>query len=261
MLDDIQFVRHFSFPSVVGYSTVTVNKEWTIYAVNFEKVSGGDLTIQDAFPYCAGMTKGSQTTGDQIQVQDGEGYKIYFMSDGHFKKMGKDTYDANRDGKWILTTSQSAPATATLAAGQAFWYKAASYSTPWTMTVAGVVPTAVQKNILVNKAWTHIANPYPVALSLNNGIGFADGMTKGSQTTGDQIQIQDGAGYKIYFLSDGHFKKMGKDTYDANRDGKWILSTSQSAATADTIPVGLGAWYKRMGSTDIAITINSPIAE
>ena len=113
--------------NIVGYNTVTVNKEWSIFAVNFKTTSDTNLTIQDAFPYVEGMTKGNALSGDQIQVQkpDGDGYDIFFLSDGNFKKMGKDNYDPAKDGKWFVTsaTSTSSPTDAVIPVGKGAWYR------------------------------------------------------------------------------------------------------------------------------------------
>ena len=81
--------------NIVGYNTVTINQEWTILAVNFSQVDGSNLSIQDAFPPQAGMTKGMSTSdADQIQVLKNDGgYKIYYLSNGIYKQMGKEKYD------------------------------------------------------------------------------------------------------------------------------------------------------------------------
>ena len=229
--------------------------------MNFESTTGTGLSIQEAFPYQEGMTKGSSSTGDQIQIQNAAGgYDIYYLSDGNFKKMGQNTYYPERDGKWFKGTATS-EATAVLAAGQAFWYRVANYNTPFTMTVAGAVPGDATKSITVNQAWTHIANPYPFNLALNDGVPYVEGMTKGSSSTGDQIQVQNAAGgYDIYYLSDGNFKKMGQNTYYPERDGKWFLGTATTPTTG-VIPVGNGAWYSRKGTTEFSITVNGVFSE
>ena len=246
---------------IVGYNTVTVNKEWSIFAVNFEGVSGGSLTIQEAFPVQEGMTKGMTILdADQIQVMKSEGgYKTYYLSNGKYKQMGQEKYDATIDGKWRdAEVSARTPATAPLAPGQAFWYKAKAYATPYTLTVAGAVPDDPSVTITINKEWSHIANPYPFELSLNDGIGCQTGMTKGmTLLDADQIQIPkaDG-GYKTYYLSNGKYKQMGQEKYDAAIDGKWRdAEVSARTPTDAAISVGQGAWYKRAGSDDFEFVI------
>ncbi|MGI6391386.1 MAG: hypothetical protein ACOX7Q_14545 [Kiritimatiellia bacterium] len=85
--------------NIVGYNTVTIDKQWTIVAANFEAVGGGAIAIQDAFPYSDGMTKGNTTaTADVLQIQNAVGgYDIYYLSNG---KNAKGATVAGLDGKW-----------------------------------------------------------------------------------------------------------------------------------------------------------------
>jgi hypothetical protein len=235
---------------VVGYNTVTIDKQWTIMSVNFTKPDGSAMTINEAFPYVEGMTQGASGSGDEIQIQNGTGgYDTYYMSNG---KVGKNTYP-DIVSKWVKAGA-SVVADRTVPPGTAFWYKAQSYATPFTVTVAGGVITDVSKSIPINATWTHIANPYPVALSLNDSIGYVVGMTQGASGSGDEIQIQNGTGgYDTYYMSNG---KVGKNTYP-DIVGKWVKAGTSVTSDA-SIPVGKGAWYKRQGSTDFDLTITKP---
>ena len=257
--------------NIVGYNTVTVNKEWSIFAVNFKTTSDSNLTIQEAFPYVEGMTKGNASSGDQIQIQkpEGDGYDTFFLSDGNFKKMGKNNYDPAKDGKWFVSSATAASSSSdfALAPGQAFWYLSKRFvnnpeAEPFSMTIAGMIPGDASKDITVDKEWKHIANPYPFDLPISS-LTYVEGMTKGNASNGDQIQVQkpDGEGYDTFFLSDGNFKKMGKDNYDPAKDGKWFVNsaTTASSPTDAVIPVGKGAWYRRMGDKEFTFTIDSPI--
>ena len=230
-------------------------------AVNFAKVDGTSMTIQEAFPYSVGMKKGNIENGDKIQVQKavGDGYDIYYLSDGWFSGRTGSQYYADRDGKWF-TGVKTTPADAVLAPGQAFWYLSKNYETPFNVTVAGSVITDVSKEVTINKEWAHIANPYPVALDLNTDIGYQEGMRKGNIENGDKIQIPKvGAdGYDIYYLSDGWFSGRTGSQYYADRDGKWFTGVKTTPAVA-SIPVGMGAWYKRNGDADFTITIANPV--
>ena len=235
---------------VVGYNTVTIDKQWTIMSVNFTKPDGTAMTINEAFPYVSGMTQGASGSADEIQIQNETGgYDIYYMSNG---KVGKNTYPEIVE-KWVKTGT-SAVADRTMPPGTAFWYGAKSYDPSFIVTVAGGVITDVTKNVPITKMYTHIANPYPVALSLNESIGFVEGMTQGASGAGDEIQIQTATGgYDIYYMSNG---KVGKNTY-SEIVGKWVKAGTTIAADA-SIPVGKGAWYKRQGSTDFNLTITKP---
>ena len=70
--------------TAVGYSTININKEYTLLTVNFDDVTGEALDIQKAFPYTEGMTKGlTVENGDNIQIMTASGdYEIYFLSNG-----------------------------------------------------------------------------------------------------------------------------------------------------------------------------------
>ena len=99
------------------------------------------------------------------------------------------------------------------------------------------------------------------SLSIQDVFPYTDGcgLTKGTASTGDAIQIQTADGYDVYFLSDGNFTVKGKTTYYADRDGKWFKAATTSP-TSDGIPVGTGAWYGRKGTADFTITVDNPTA-
>ncbi len=235
---------------VVGYNTVTIDKQWTIMSVNFTKPDGTAMTINEAFPYVSGMTQGQMGGADEIQIQNGTGgYDTYYMSNG---KVGKATVDEIA-GKWVKNGT-SVEATTSMAPGTAFWYGAKTYATPFNVTVAGGVITDVSKTIAIEKQYTHIANPYPVALNLNESIGYVEGMTQGQMGGADEIQIQNGTGgYDTYYMSNG---KVGKATVE-EITGKWVKNGDSVAADA-SIPVGKGAWYIRKGNNDFNLTITKP---
>ena len=246
---------------MVGYNTVTIDKDWTILAVNFEKVSGGSMTINEAFPCAEGMKQGNESSGDIIQVQkvDGSGYDSYFLSDGWFSFRGTPTFYADRVGKWFKT-GETAPTATPLNPGQAFWYNARKYDPPFTVSVAGSVIADVSKEVVIDKDWKHIANPYPVALPVDSIGGDAEGMKQGNETTADIIQVQkaEGSGYDSYFLSDGWFSFRGTPTFYEDRKGHWFKSGETTPTTA-TIPVGKGAWYNKRNDATITIVINNPV--
>ncbi len=240
--------------NIVGYTTATLSQQWTILGVNFTAVDGSNLTIQNALPYVDGMTKGANiNTADQIQIQNASGgYDTYYMSNGKNAKGGT---VANLEGKWAKAGTTSAT-TDTVAPGTAFWFFRQDATTPLTLKVAGGVSVLASHAKQVDLQWKHIANPYPTDLPLNDGIPYAEGMTKGANiNTADQIQIQNASGgYDTYYMSNG---KNAKGGTVADLDGKWAKAGT-TTKTTDSLPAGKGAWYYRQGSTDFAITIARP---
>jgi hypothetical protein len=237
---------------IVGYNTVTISEKWTILGVNFENVSGGEISLQDAIPYAAGMTKGTGTSlADNIQIQDGAGgYDVYFMCNGLSGK----TAVPDGDGKWVKN-GESVVSARTIAAGTAFWYLAQSYATPFAVTVSGQVLASGTALSPVTMTWKHIANPFASDLPLNDGVPYTAGMTKGTGTSlADNIQIQDGAGgYDVYFMCNG----LSGKTAVPDGDGKWVKN-GESVVTTAAIPLGKGAWYLRRGATGFDITVTRP---
>ena len=111
--------------NVVGYEQVTLSEQWTILGVNFTAVDGtNSISLQDAVPYVAGMTKGNKVNeSDQIQIQDGAGgYNTYFMSNGLNAKGNKTI--AGLEGKWTTAAGSEAylPVTASIPAGKGAWF-------------------------------------------------------------------------------------------------------------------------------------------
>ena len=105
--------------NVVGYNTVTINKEYTILGIPFTGTTGAAMSIQDALPYCEGMTKGAAASAaDSIQIMDSEGnYVDYYMCNG---KAGKGTVTGG-DGKWVKD-GESVVTDAVIPAGKGAWF-------------------------------------------------------------------------------------------------------------------------------------------
>ena len=223
--------------SIVGYNTVTIDKQYAILAVNFGSVSGGAMNIQDAIPYAAGMTQGaSSATADNVQIMQSDGtYKTYYMSNG---KVGKTTYDTV--GKWVDMDDKTVAASVTIPSGTAFWYASQNYATPYVITVAGEVLATTSDTKDIAQTYMLVASPYPVALPLNDCVVVEEGgITGASSATADNLQImQDDGTYKTYYLSNG---KVGKTTYDTV--GKWVDMDDKTVATTATFPIGKGAWF------------------
>ncbi len=240
--------------NIVGYQQITLDQQYTILGVNFTAVDGTALSIQDAFPYVAGMTKGNSiATADQIQIQNAAGgYDTYYMSNG---KNGKGNTVSGLEGKWAAS-GKYVVAEATLPIGTAFWFIRKDTTSPLTINIAGGISLLASNSKGIDGTYKLIANPYPAALVLNDGIPYVAGMTKGNSiATADQIQIQNAAGgYDTYYMSNG---KNGKGNTVSGLEGKWAASGKYVVAEA-TIPAGKGAWFIRKGDTDFNLTITRP---
>ena len=244
--------------TIVGYNTITIDKEYTLLTVNFDDVNGTALDIQKAFPYTTGMTKGlTYAEGDNIQIMQSDGgYETYFLSNGRSGKGGS-SYDEGLDGKWSLM-GKNAVAERNLASGTTFWYLARGGKTsPFTMTVSGAVSNSESETYTINKSYTLIGCPYPCDISINGGIEVTGG-TKGlTYAEADNIQIMnDEGGYDTYFLSNGRSGKGGS-SYDEGLDGKWSLM-GKNAVTTDKFPAGKGAFYLSRSKSG-TVKFNNPI--
>ena len=238
--------------NVVGYTTLDITKSYSILAINFQDANnGGELAIQDAFPYASGMTTGgSSSASDSIQVMDDDGnYAFYYISNG---KAGKASYPATSN-KWVKVGSVSTPTTDTLKSGKAFWYVSKAFvddanATPYSIQVAGQVMAASADTKEIAQQYMLVGNPYPIEIPLNNGVVVTKGLTLGgSSSAADSLQIMDDQGnYVFYYMSNG---SAGKASYPATSN-KWVKVGSVSTPTTDSFPVGRGGWFvSKTGNT------------
>ena len=248
--------------NVVGYQTITIDKQYTILGCNFKNADDSVIAISNFIPYVSGMVKAKTQTGaDQIQVrQPDSSYKTYFMCNGYYGK-GAGTYYANLDGQWVLSTTLGSVTTDTIANGTGFWFiRPTETFEPLTFAVKGGVETLSVKPQSLVQQYSLVSNPYPVDLPVTN-IPYASGMVKAKTQTGaDQIQVrQPDSSYKTYFMCNGYYGK-GAGTYYSNLDGQWVLSTTLGTVTTDSIPAGQGFWYiKGEASADVTLTFTSPL--
>ena len=228
--------------NIVGYSNLEINKSYSILALNFEKTGSGELSIQDAFPYSAGMTKGaSASAGDSLKIMKDDGtYDTYFMCNG---KNSKATVEGG-DGKWV-NVKETVVSTATIKTGKAFWYVSKAFSdnvsaTPYTVSVAGQVLEAPTSSKDISVSYMLIGNPYPCAIPLNDGVVITRGMTKGaSASAGDSLKImKDDGTYDTYFMCNG---KNSKATVEGG-DGKWV-NVKETVVSTDSFPANRAGWF------------------
>ena len=240
--------------NVVGYTTLTIASKYQIIGVNFQKVSGGSLKLNDAIPYQDGMTKGNGTgSADQIQIGDDAGNWIpYYMSNG---KNGKGKDVDGIEGKWC-PAGKFAAADVELTPGTSFWYVRNDATQPaFNLSIAGSVTTLPSAEYAFASKYRIFANPYPVPLALNTAFPYVEEtMTKGNGTgSADQIQIGDNEGnWTPYYLSNG---KNGKGKDVDGIDGKWCPAGKFVDANA-SIPVGKAAWYVRNDTSKPAMQVN-----
>ena len=237
-------VCYLRIATLVGYNTVTINKEYTLLTINFDDVNGEALTVQKAFPYCDGMTEAKVSgSADNIQVMNAEGgYDIYFMWNGASGKSG--TADPTKRG-WAKAGSTSLT-TDTLPKGSTMWYQSrgANYddsSTYYNLTVAGAVSLAEKYDYTIDKEYTLVGNPFPVEIPLNGGVVLTEPTVAKVSGSADNVQIMNEAGgYDIYFMWNGASGKSG--TADPTKQG-WAKAGATSQTT-DKFPVGRGAWFQ-----------------
>ena len=249
--------------NVVGYNTLTINKEYTLLAVNFEGTGSATMDIQDIFKKTDGMTTASAATGaDQIQIMhEGDGdYDYYYLSNG---KNGKASTPATAN-KWVCANSgadKTVPAVRAIKSGEAFWYVSPNGATsPYTITVAGGVVTAPNVTKEFGAQYSLIGNPYPCDVPLNDGVQVVNATYSSAATTADQIQIMKASGdYDYYYLSNG---KNGKASTPATAN-KWVCANSgadKSVPTTDVFPAGRAGWFVRV-NPEAKVKFISPIAE
>ena len=248
--------------NIVGYNTITINKEYTLLTVNFDDVDGTALTIQKAFPYCEGMTEAKGVgSADNIQVMNAEGgYDVYFMWNGASGKSG--TADPTKRG-WSKSGDTSLT-TDTLPKGATMWYqsRAAKYddaNTHYNLTVAGAVSLAEKYDYTLDKEYTLVGNPFPVEIPLNGGVVLTEPTLAKGVGSADNVQIMNEAGgYDIYFMWNGASGKSG--SADPTKQG-WSKS-GDTAQTSDKFPVGRGAWFQaRNPSATAKLRFINPVGQ
>jgi hypothetical protein len=226
--------------NIVGYQTITLQSENTLIAVNFDKVGGGDMTINQAFPYQAGMHPGGLADADQIQIRNPTtgSYTTYRLRSG-----------STPPNSWCLTGI--IPSTDPVPAGTAAWYLSKlvpSTAPSASFQVAGEVADAPTRSLTIKSGINLFANPYPYDAALNGDIGYHTGMQPGGLSGSDQIQIRNPAtgAYTTYRLRSG-----------SNPANSWCVNGT--TPTADKLPAGASAWYIASGANDFQLVIRSPV--
>jgi hypothetical protein len=228
--------------NIVGYNTIGLQTEYTLIAVNFDKVGSGALTINEAFPYQAGVMKaGGLSDSDQILIRTpGTGaYTTY--------RLRATSTPAN---SWC--SSGITPSTDPMVSGTAAWYLSRLSPAPTNvlnMVVAGEVANDATRSMTIKSGYNLFANPYPYDVALNGaaGIGFQTGMTPGGLSDSDQIQIrnQSTGAYTTY--------RLRATSTPAN---SWC--SSGITPTTDSLLAGASAWYLARGGSDFQLSMQKP---
>ena len=232
--------------NVVGYQKLSIPAGgYALLANPFTQVGSdgetfaiNDMFADDAANSTAGNTSG---LGDTIEVWDPtiQGYSaLYFFS-------------SRAGSKWAAGSTPRVATSDAIEAGNGYWYRNRG-STTYTLTVSGEVATT-EVEVTLAPGYTLGCNPFPADLPLNSdSIDWANaGATAGNTSgLGDTIEVWDPEiqGYSsLYFFS-------------SRAGNKWAAGASPRVATTDSIPAGAGFWYRNRGSSDIVITLKSPLA-
>ncbi len=231
--------------NIVGYmSPDMVGSTFNMYSVPFDEVGGGGISLNDLTgDFVGGATV---STSDTIKIWDATagGYATYYLYD----KAGT---PASYYGWWNVSGGDSFDVDypTGLPAGSTFWLKSTSLL-DGAVTVAGEVGTnAVTDVVITGGTFSMVANPYPVAFSLNSTADcdwLGDGATGGATvSTSDTIKIWDATagGYVTYYL----YNKAGTP---ASYTGWWNVSGGDSFDTdyPTGLPAGTAFWYKSIGA-------------
>jgi len=196
--------------NIVGYAKKTVaSGSFEIVSPQFSGTEAG-TALGDAFGTVPDLTV--------IYVWNGSGYTEYtfFLEDG----LGGNWYDGGFANANAVVLDK----------GDSVWLKAGSSEA--TPIMSGEVPSADSVTNSISAGFNLIANPYPVALAL-------DDIDLGGVADLDVIYVWNGSGYTeyTYFLEDG----LGGNWYDGGF----------ANAGGIQIPVGTGFWMKSASGGDL----------
>ena len=232
--------------NVVGYQKLSIPAGGYALLANPFTVVGSDgetFPINDMFSDDVGQsTAGNNVTlGDTIEVWD-PANQTYFSP--YF-------FSSRANNKWATSAAPRVATTESLTAGDGFWYRNRG-SSSFDITVSGEVATN-EVTITLSPGYTLVCNPFPADLPLNSdSIDWATaGATAGNNVTlGDTIEVWDSENqtyFSPYFFS-------------SRANNKWATSAAPRVATTEAVPAGAGFWYRNRGSSDIVITLKSPLA-
>lgn len=190
----------------------------------------------------AGIAIKDLVTGDipdgaemQVRLKAGD-YDIYHYTAEAYDASIDDFVPGWADGGDNLATAKVAP-------GSAFWFKADS---DCNATIAGQILADASKTVEVNAGiYSMIGNAYPVAVNPND-------VTWEGLTEGDELQVRlDVGDYDIYHYT--------AEAYDENSDNfvpGWA-DGGDNLVTKPVLNAGRGAWIKP--AAVVSVTWESPV--
>ena len=242
--------------NIVGYNTIScaANKYYML-AVDFQSTGASTKTmlLKD---FLKGDYVGATTDTDcpEIQIWDPAamgglgGYTHYYFWSAS-KPKGYSNFWAESAAKSGWEAAQAI----TINCGQSVWFRS---PTDCTITVAGQVVAVDTTITTVAGKYNMIANPFPVALKLNDdSVNWVEAGLVGAtvNTSCPEIQVWDPAaasglgGYTHYFFW-SESKPKGYTNF-------WGATASKSNYDADlAIPVGSGFWLKYSGESNLTFT-------
>ena len=236
--------------NTVGYSGATINAgQWYMVGVQFADVASATEVANFNSFISTTCTPGEYGDGTDITMgnapmiqvlkADGQSYDFfYYISDADD---GNGNYTAT---EWVDELGFNLTAAAAQALSKGFWFKSI---TAGTLTCAGQVSALsdFERNVPAGQ-FEIVANPYPVALSLN--APTTSGFTPGEYgdgtdiTMGNAPMIQvlkaDGLSYDFYYyIGDAD---DGNGNYTAT---EWVDELGFNL-TGTQVPVGAAFWIK-----------------
>ncbi|MCX6996348.1 MAG: hypothetical protein NTV49_04520 [Kiritimatiellaeota bacterium] len=204
---------------------------------------------------------------DEVYLWTGGGYSRAWLNDDSWHN---DTTPIGiADWKWCFQDADGYPAVCSsdtnfnITVGQGLWLQHKANTTA--LFLAGEVPSASTTTVLLHAGLTMIANPYPVARTLDElistntpGVSAASDAGNGA----DEIYLWTGGGYSRAWLNDDGWHN---DTTPVGiADWKWCFQDADgypvacSTSTNYTVKPGQGLWYCAKQGTNFIWTVTKP---
>ena len=238
--------------NIVGYETkALVAGDFNMIGGAFNSVGKDGYSLNRDFKG-ENLTAGTDLfTADTILIHDATtgGYTTYYLYeyDPTYPDYPAGWYNAITEASFDTDYPNGLPA------GSSFWYLAKATTVNASVTFSGDVPMgASYTKDLVRGDFNMVANPYPVALNLNDATQVTlTGATAGPGVlSSDTILIHDATtgGYTTYYLYEG----------DPDYQAGWYNAGSDELFETDYpdgLPAGTPFWYvAKAGTGDFSIT-------